>query len=71
MKIVGLLPCRFLGDAEDWAVWAEWLRDSKGRRQLTWSGELREFAGLLAEKSDEDMLPKALAVRKTRFSSCP
>lgn len=44
-----------LGDAEDWAVWTEWMRDSKGRRQLTWSAELRELAGLLAEESDEDI----------------
>ncbi|MGP9489520.1 hypothetical protein ACT3R5_13220 [Glutamicibacter sp. AOP5-A2-7] len=43
------------GDAEDWAVWTEWLRDSKGRRQLTWSAELRELAGLLDEKSDEEI----------------
>lgn len=44
-----------LGDAEDWAVWTEWLRDSKGRRQLTWSAELRELAGLLHEESDEEI----------------
>jgi len=44
-----------LGDAEDWAVWTEWLRDSKGRRQLTWSAELRELAGLLAEEPDEEI----------------
>ena len=44
-----------LGDAEDWAIWTEWLRDSKGRRQLTWSAELRELAGLLTEESDEEI----------------
>ncbi|MGP5032390.1 hypothetical protein ACTXJG_13270 [Glutamicibacter arilaitensis] len=44
-----------LGDAEDWAIWTEWLRNSKGRRQLTWSAELRELAGLLTEESDEEI----------------
>lgn len=44
-----------LGDAEDWAIWTEWLRDSKGRRQLTWSAELRDLAGLLTEESDEEI----------------
>lgn len=42
-----------IGDAEDWALWAEWLRDSKGRKQLTWSSNLREIAGLVEEESDE------------------
>lgn len=44
-----------LGDAEDWAVFADWLRESKGRRQLTWSAELRKLAGLLDEETDEEI----------------
>lgn len=44
-----------LGDAEDWALWIEWMQFSKGRRQLTWSSQLRELAGLAEEESDEEI----------------
>lgn len=51
-----------LGDAEDWAAWVEWLRDSKGRRQLTWSAELRELAGLIGEESDEEIAAEVVGI---------
>lgn len=38
------------------ARWREWVRESEGRRQMTWSKGLRELAGLAAEeRSDEEI----------------
>lgn len=45
-------------DARDLALWSEWEQASRGRRQLTWSGgvyDLREYAGLGDERTDEDV----------------
>jgi hypothetical protein len=44
------------GDADDLALWHEWERASKGRRQLTWSEGIRQLAGLAAEqRTDEEV----------------
>lgn len=43
------------GDMTDLALWHEWEKVSKGRRQLTWSKGMRELAELGAERSDEDI----------------
>lgn len=44
------------GDAEDWALWVEWMRGSMGRQQLTWSRDLRKLAGMIEEeKTDQDI----------------
>lgn len=53
-------PFELLDRAEDdptaLAAWAEWEEGSKGRRQMNWSGGLRELAGLAAaEKTDEEI----------------
>lgn len=53
-------PFELLDQAEDdpaaLAGWREWEEGSKGRRQMNWSGGLRELAGLAAaEKSDEEI----------------
>ena len=42
------------GDTADLALWHEWEKVSKGRRQMTWSKGLRQLVGLLVdEMSDE------------------
>lgn len=56
----GRTPFQILADlqsgvSEDWALWNEWLVDSKGRQQLTWSADLREMAGLLLEETDQEI----------------
>lgn len=44
------------GDADDADLWGEWVRVSRGRRQLVWSRTLREMAGLAAqEQTDEEI----------------
>lgn len=43
------------GDADAYEAWAIWTRVSRGRRQLTWSKNLRELAGLSAERTDEEV----------------
>lgn len=43
------------GLAEDCELWIEWEQASRGRRQITWSRGLREWAGLAAEASDEEI----------------
>lgn len=44
------------GDAEDWALWVEWMHGSMGRQQLTWSRDLRKMAGMIEEeKTDQDI----------------
>lgn len=43
------------GDADSAALWFEFEKASKGKRQLTWSRGLREMLGLVNEKSDEDI----------------
>lgn len=44
------------GDAEALDLWHEWEHGSHGRRQLTWSGGLRELLGLRdADQSDEEI----------------
>lgn len=49
-----------LGDADDLAIWWEWESASKGRRQITWSVGLREFLGLNAELTDEEIAEEEL-----------
>lgn len=41
-------------DPDDVELWAEWDRDSTGRRQLVWSRGLRDRLGLEAELTDEE-----------------
>lgn len=48
------------GDAEDLELWHEFEAASKGRRQLTWSGSLREVLGLAAEKTDQEIAEEDL-----------
>ncbi|MDN5855425.1 MAG: hypothetical protein L0K86_21785, partial [Actinomycetia bacterium] len=43
------------GLAEDCELWLEWEQVSAGRRQLTWSRGLREWAGVRAERTDEQI----------------
>lgn len=43
------------GDADDVALWQEWVRVSRGRKQLTWSQGFREAAGLGEEATDEEI----------------
>lgn len=42
-------------DAEDLALWHEWERVSRGRRQITWSRGLRDLLELDEERSDEEL----------------
>lgn len=43
------------GDADDAALWRTFEKASRGRRALVWSRGLREWAGLGAEKTDEEI----------------
>lgn len=45
------------GDADDADLWAEWVKVSRGRRQLVWSNGLAELAKIAdeAEKTDEEI----------------
>jgi len=43
------------GDADDLALWHEWERVSRGRRQITWSQGLRDMAGLAEEMEDHEI----------------
>ncbi|MFR9803203.1 protein rep [Pseudonocardia sp. RS010] len=43
------------GLADDVELWWTWERVSHGRRQLTWSRDLRAWAGLHREKTDEEI----------------
>lgn len=42
-------------DMADAALWAEWERVSRGRRQQVWSRGMRDILGLSSERSDEDV----------------
>lgn len=44
------------GDADDLALWDEWVKGSQGRRQLGWSAGLRELVGLSEEELTDDEL---------------
>lgn len=48
------------GDADDLALWHEWERVSRGRRQITWSQGFREMAGLAAEQTDEEIAEQTI-----------
>ncbi|MEK6438751.1 protein rep [Pseudonocardia sp. T1-2H] len=49
------------GLADDLELWWEWEEVSRGRRQLTWSKGLREWAGLhVEEKTDEEVAAEDL-----------
>lgn len=51
-----------LGLVDDLAIWHEWERGSRGRRQIQWSPGLRELVGLLhAERTDEEIAADDLA----------
>lgn len=52
---IGLLVHAFCGDDEAGRLWAEYAEEFKGKRQLSWSGGLRELLKLDAEKSDEEV----------------
>lgn len=43
------------GDMDDIEVWQEYERVSRGRRAMTWSRGLREWAGLGVEQGDEEI----------------
>lgn len=44
------------GLAEDCERWIEWEQGSHGRRQLTWSRDLRTWAGLHVERTDDEIV---------------
>ena len=50
------------GDAEDLALWEEWERTSRGKRQMAWSKGLRELVQVLDvdELSDEDIAAEVI-----------
>lgn len=48
------------GLADDCELWLQWEQASHGRKQLTWSRDLREWAGLHVERSDEDIVAEDL-----------
>ncbi|GAA1106807.1 protein rep [Pseudonocardia alni] len=43
------------GLADDAELWLQWEQASRGRRQVAWSQGLREWAGLRAERTDEEV----------------
>jgi hypothetical protein len=47
-----------LGLADSLALWHEWERASKGRKQMTWSVGCRKELGLLVEESDDEIAGK-------------
>lgn len=49
------------GDAADLDLWHEFEAASKGRRQLSWSGSLREVLALADEKTDQEIVDEDLA----------
>lgn len=55
-----LADVELLGDADDLARWHAWEKASHGRRQLTWSGSLREILALGEELTDEEIAEKEL-----------
>lgn len=44
------------GLADDCDLWIEWEQASHGRKQLTWSRGLREWAGLHVERTDDEIV---------------
>lgn len=48
------------GDLADLEIWHEWERVSKGKKQLTWSRGLRDWAHLQEEQTDEDIASEEL-----------
>jgi hypothetical protein len=48
------------GDLQDRAIWHEWERDSKGRKMMTWSKNLRAWAKLHPEKTDQEIADEDL-----------
>jgi len=44
------------GDQQAGAIWSEYAREFKGRRQLFWSPGLRSLLGLVQEKTDEELV---------------
>ncbi|GAY09831.1 replication protein, phage-associated [Pseudonocardia sp. N23] len=53
------------GLADDCELWLEWERASFNRRQITWSRDLRSWAGLRSERSDEEIVSDELGGRDT------
>lgn len=49
------------GDADDADLWSEWVRVSRGRRQMVWSRSLRDMAGLVAEEQTDEEIAAAEA----------
>lgn len=48
------------GLADDCELWIEWEQASHGRKQLTWSRDLREWAGLHVERTDDEIVAEDL-----------
>lgn len=44
------------GLADDCDLWLEWEKGSHGRKQLTWSANLRAWAGVHVERTDDDIV---------------
>lgn len=51
----------FYGDDRAGALWQQYARAFKGRRQLAWSPGLREYLGLGVEQTDEEIAEAATA----------
>jgi hypothetical protein len=48
------------GEVEGLRLWREWEKGSKGRRQIAWSRGLRERFGIIADKTDDDIVREEL-----------
>lgn len=55
-----LADCMEKGEKSDLSLWFEWERESRGKRALTWSKGMRKWAGLLREKTDEEIAEEDL-----------
>lgn len=61
-----------LGEARDFALWHEWMRGSHGRRQLTWSSDLRILAGLaLEEVTDQEIVDEEIGTEEDTILVLP
>lgn len=59
------------GDEADLKLWHEWEAGSRGRRQLTWSKGLREWAGLGQELTDEEAATAELGTAEDNLVLLP
>lgn len=55
------------GEASDVEAWHEWEQASSGRRQIAWSQDLRKWASLGEEQSDEEVMADELGADDMLF----